>query len=519
MTATGRPFRRRILLNTASTGAANLWTIVVGLVSLPLILRGLGDAPFGSWVLLQTFSATTGWLSLADVGMSTSTTRAVAGSMAIDDRAGAGTSIGSSIAVFAVLGAAGGSALAIAGPAFLPGFFNTPAALRDDLRVAIMVFGAQVAVDLLGRGFSACLDGLQRVDLSRAVDALRRAIAAVGIATVALAGGGLRGVAVSSLGATVAGTALAGLVLMGTLRHAGPRHCSLTPSGAQMRALLAHGRTVALLGPLSVLHRTMDRVIAGTVFGPAAVTLVEISTQVQSCADAILSASGYAVVPSASWLHARKDRASMRELLEKGTRYSLLATLPAVAGAGVLSGPLVRVWLGEGQAEAAGLATVALLYVAMSAPVHVGSVLLLGIGRVGAILRAALVAVIVNLAASLVLVQMVGLVGVFLGTLLGTAFLVPLLARAFLSEVDLAPSTFVRLSVLPVLPAVVCLLVTAGIVVALPLDDPTTLALGTVFGGAAYLGCVLLTALPGGERRELRRWLRREHIREEWPGV
>src|SRR3954467_10992070 len=80
-----RPFRRRVLLNTASTGVANIWAMVVALATLPLLLHGLGAQAFGLWVLLQTFSAVTGWLSLVDLGVGTATARAVAERAALDD--------------------------------------------------------------------------------------------------------------------------------------------------------------------------------------------------------------------------------------------------------------------------------------------------------------------------------------------------------------------------------------------------------------------------------------------------
>jgi O-antigen/teichoic acid export membrane protein len=68
---------------------------------------------------------------------------------------------------------------------------------------------------------------------------------------------------------------------------------------------------VAVLRPLGVLHRTIDRVVVGSVLGPSAVALVEIATQMMNGADAILSAMSYAVLPSAAWLRARGDRATL----------------------------------------------------------------------------------------------------------------------------------------------------------------------------------------------------------------
>src|SRR5690606_27506166 len=116
----------------------------------------------------------------------------------------------------------------------------------------------------------------------------------------------------------------------------------LRASRREARALLSYGKTVAVLRPFGVIQRTMDRLIVGTMLGPGPVAFVEIATQIQNGADAVLSASSYAVIPSASWLRAREDRHTLRELLLTGTKYSLLVTLPFVIGPALLAGPLVR---------------------------------------------------------------------------------------------------------------------------------------------------------------------------------
>ena len=495
-----RPFRRRIILNTASTGVANLWAIVVMVVTLPLLLHGLGAQAFGTWVLLQTFSAITGWFSLVDLGVGTATTRSVAERASLDDQHGVRTVTASSMALYVGLGAVCALALFLAGQRWLPSLFNTPLRLRDDLHFAIALFSVQVLLDLLTEGAEACLEGLQRVDLSRAADAIRRTLVAGATSAVALEGGGLRGVAAASLAMSAVGTVV-GLALLGRLVPSG----RFRPSGTEARALMAYGRTVAVLRPLGVIQRTMDRLIVGAVLGPASVSLVEIATQIMNGADAVLSASSYAVVPGASWLRARGDRDSLRELLLSGTKYSLLVTYPVIALASVLAGPLVVLWVGPRyHHDVPGLAVVALMSVAMSAPLQVGSNLLLGVGKASAILRAVVAAVAVNLVASLVLVNTVGVVGAFVGTLIGNLFLIPVLGSAMLREVGAGAGEFIRRSLMPVLLPVIVLLLVAGVFVVAPFGDLVTVVLGTGVGGIAYLATAHRFSMRPRELGELR---------------
>ena len=331
-----------MLLNTAWSGAANVWAMVLALVTLPLLLRGLGPVAFGTWALVQTFSAITGWFSLVDLGLGTASTKEIAERASLDDEPGVAASIASALTCFGSLGLVCAVALGALGPYVLPGLFNTPSGLRAALQFAVVLFAVQVLADLLTEGVEACLEGLQRVDLSRAIDAFRRTAVAAATAAVALAGGGLRGVAAASLAASGAGLVVGLAVLAPRL----PPARWLRPSVARARALVHYGKTVALLQPLGVIHRTMDRLIVGVVLGPSAVTLVEIATQVQNGADAVLSASSYSVVPTSSWLRARGDEGSLKELLETGTRYSLLVTFPVIVLAAILAGPMIRLWVG-----------------------------------------------------------------------------------------------------------------------------------------------------------------------------
>ena len=202
-------------------------------------------------------------------------------------------------------------------------------------------------------------------------------------------------------------------------------------------------------------------------------------------------------------MRARGDEGSLRELLETGTRYSLLVTLPVVALTAVLDGPLIRLWVGPDQAAATGLAALALTYIALTAPLQVGSNLLLGVGRAGRILRAAIAAVVVNLVASIVLVHAVGIVGVFQGTLIGTAVLLPLLGRSILSEVQAGARHFLGAAVAPVAVATAALVLAAAAVVALPLSDWATAIAGVLAGGAAYVLTATRVALHPGELRRL----------------
>lgn len=490
---TERPFRRQLLRNTFASGMANVWAMVAALAAVPLLTSGLGRVGFGVWALVMTFSATNGWMSLADLGVVVATTRDVSSRLAVDDAAGARSVVTDALCAVAALGVVGGGGLALAS-LLLPGVFGTPDDLVGPFRVALAIMGAQVVLDLFINVAEAALEGTQRVDLSRAVDSFRRLAFVVGVSVAAVATGDVRWVAVGSIAATAASLVLALVVLA---RHL-PRFL-VRPSAAGVRGLVRRGRSVAVLRPLGVLQRTMDRMLVGVVLGPGAVALVEVATQLQAGADAVLSASSYSVVPSSAWLHARGDRRSLTRLAEIGTKYSLLATVPVAVGVATLAGPFIELWIGDRYADAAGLTAVAALAVVLSAPLAVGSQLLLGLDRTTAILRAAGAALVVNLAASALLVQVVGIVGAMWGTVIATPVLLAVLGPPVMAAAGTDGRRFVRVAVLPVLAPAAAQLGAALALLAIDLDPLPRL--GVV--GAGSLAAFVAVAWHTLDRREL----------------
>jgi O-antigen/teichoic acid export membrane protein len=512
MTDAPKPFRRRILFNTAAVGVGNVWAIVISVATVPLTLHGLGTEAFGTWVLLNTFSAMSGWFSLADLGIGAAATREIALRSSTGDHDGARRATASAVVLFLAFGVVFAGVFAVVGPRVLPSVFSTPEDLVGALQFAVVVFAAQVLVDQVTNAVQDALDGLQRTDLGRGIDAVRRTAVAVAVAVVVTAGGGLQGAALASLGASVAGAVLAVVAL-----HRQQSRWWQGPNRHDMRDLLAYGKTLAVLQPLGVITRQMDRLIAGVVIGPGAVTLVELATQVQNGASAVLTAATYAATPASSWVHARQEPELLRELVVRGTRYALLATYPVTVGAAILAPDLIHIWVGPTYAAAAGLVVLALVDIVLTAPVQTGSNVLIGTGRAPDVLRAALGTVAVNLVASVVLAHVIGTAGVFVGTLIALVVLVPALTRATCRQVGLPITTFLRQAVGPAVAACVPMAVLVGAIEALPLRAGPTLALAVPLGAVVYMATVSRLVLSGAERDELRSLLRRERPGSEAP--
>jgi len=491
-------FRRRLLLNTAAHGFTTVWMMVLTLVTLPALLHGLGPETFGIWVLIQTFSADSGWLSLADLGIAGALTRSVAGHASTDRHREHLLVLSSGVVLLVGIGACASILLAVLGPSVLTGLFQVPPDQTHAAGVAIVVFSGQVFLEFVLAGFRAGLEGAQRVDLSRAVVVVTRTLQLGSTAVLALSGRGLVAVAVGSVVSTAIG-ALAGAVLLGS--HLPGRLGR--PSVTEMRALVAYGVRIAGLNASGVLHRTMDRLVVGAIIGPSGVALVEIAAQVQGGASAVLASTTYVALSASPWVAAREAPGKLRELLIRGTKYSMLATLPVVLGVALVAVPLVDVWVGPSYAAAAGLIQLALVYIGLAATVTVATLMLEGTGHAGRVLGPSLVTTVLNLVLSIVLVRRIGVAGAFIATILAMAVFIPAVLRHALRTYALGLATFLRSSIVPSWWPSVGQAALTGLVVAAPLGSLGTLLLGGGLGLGAFVAIAWRWSLGRAERGEL----------------
>ncbi len=495
--------KRRLIVNTGASIATNLWAILVSLAVVPVLIAGLGPEAFGIWALLLAFSALTGWFSLADFGVGVASSNALAAAQANSDQHRRKLLISTTIWYFAAIGMASAAIYAAGGALVLEVSSFVPSDPQNDVMLAIALAALQVGVDLTSRSFVSILDGVQRVDLARLLDAVRRTLVAVFAGAAAATIGTLQATVGAALVASCVGALISAIVAQRMVRWS-----LRSPSFSIVVELIRAGIAIGLLRPLGVIHRTMDRIIVGVIIGPTAVGGVEVAASLQNGIDAILSATSNPVTPSASFLHAGGDQEGLRRVFIRGTRYSLLATIPAGVFVVMLSPQIIEVWIGSDAPESsAALARLGCLAIMVMAIAAVGSNLLIGIGQARLVLLAASVSVGINLALSIWLAQEWGPEGVFTATLISSAALTPLIVLPSVRLTSAHLGDFIRRSVLPgFAPGVVLAIVIVGIVAVL--QSPVWILIAAaVLGGLATAASTYALGLDQPERTSLRAFL------------
>jgi hypothetical protein len=129
---------------------------MVGLVTMPFIVRGLGTERFGllslAWVIL-------GYFAVFDLGLGRATTKFVAEALGKGEADRVPGLVWTTVATQALLGAAGGLTLAAVTPLLVERALNVPPYLVREASSAFYVLAVGVPVTLISGSFVGVLDG------------------------------------------------------------------------------------------------------------------------------------------------------------------------------------------------------------------------------------------------------------------------------------------------------------------------------------------------------------------------
>lgn len=404
-------FAKNALANLGRGSAA----AVVALVLPPVLVRHMTPAAYAVWVLVLQTSA---YVSFLNLGLQTAIGRYVAFADEKNDRE-------QRDAVFttAFVGLCGGALVAIAcllATVFLlPTIFpSVPDTLVPQMRLALLIVGLSMALELPASAWNGVFIGMQRFEIPALTVGGGRLLASAGVILAALAG--------RSLAVMAATIALANLLSYFSqyllFRRFAPDihlHRSLLRwSTARELSSYCFGLTIMSFSMLLVAG--FDLVLVGH-FQFSVVTPYSVAASMVTLLSGLLYAIVNVIMPHAATLHAGEKAREMGNLVVASTRLSTLLLILTGAPIMIYAGPIMRLWIGQAYV-ATGTPLLEFLVVAnvirlIGAPY---TVVLVAAGQQSYIKISPLAEGISNFAASAVLGFFFGGIGVAIGTLFGS---------------------------------------------------------------------------------------------------
>jgi O-antigen/teichoic acid export membrane protein len=494
------------LRNVLSNWGAFVFSAVAGFFLAPYIVRELGNATYGAWVLLASM---VGYLGLLDLGVRGAVMRYVARLHAASDHHGASRFASAGLFLFSVssliaIGAGIGLALT------LDRLFRIPPALLTEARIAVVLSAITIALALMNGVFGGVVAAMQRFDLLSGAELCIEILRVAAIVLILRAGQGI--VALASV--QLAGALLRLTVSVVLSRKLYPQLRVATGGWTRehLRQIIGYSLASTALHSAAMVILQFDAVVIGAFLPVAMVTFFSIAGQLSHYGRAAVDGITHIVPPRVSAQEGMGDMEGARRTALVGGKIATLVHLPIIVTFMLRGDTFIRLWMGP---EYAALSGEVLLILSLGywfiAGRQVMVTTLMGLNRHRVLIPAAWTEAALNVTLSVILVQRYGVVGVAWGTtipfLINTTFVYPLL---FSRSLGLPLSaTWRELWLLPSISIVPFMIVTYLVE---RFYAPASLLL--FFGQVAALlffaiGGALWIALNEGERRALSRRLPR----------
>ncbi len=477
----GSAVARNTLLNLLGQGLP----LLVGIVAIPITLRGLGQARFG---LLGLIWAVLGYFGVLDLGLGRATTKFTAEYLARGDAVRLRRAATLSIASQTALGAVGGLVLAFLAPPAVERWLGVPAPVQAEARDAFLMLALSVPFVVLSLSLRAVLEAAQRFDLVNVIRVPTSAAIFLVPAVAAPLGASLPAIVLLLLlvrvGACWASAAMIPRAIPGF-------RWELHLSWETLRPLAGYGAWVAVSNVVSPLLGYLERFLLSSIAGVAAVAYY--AAPYEAVTRLLIAPAGLAsaLFPVLS-VTVAEQRASREGLVGRSVRYLLLLLAPPIMLLIGLAAPLVSAWLGPSYAGRSAPAFAILAAgVLVNALAHLPSVYLYGQGRPDIPAKFHLLELPLYVAAAWLLIRRFGVTGAALAWTLRVTADALLLALAVWRVASLSPGRLFGARVGRAMLAVaalaaVALVVAAGLGIALAARITLLGGAIVVFGAFAW---------------------------------
>lgn len=499
--------KHRFVTNTLMNIANTAFGFVVAYAMTPFILHRMGTEAYGIWVFLGIFSIS-GYFSLLDFGFQGATIKYIAEFSAKNDREQLERIVNATLLFFFGVGVISAILLFGFNALWLNTVFHLPVSQHAIVSTLVMILSASFLFQFPALALSAIIEGLQRYDYLRGVSILATLLSNAALLLFLRTDNGLPLV----FGVTLAGSLLMTLLYAVLIRKLLPdiRIGFRRVRYSAIRILLPLSSKLFASKIVGLIFNNTDKILIGIFLTVTFQTEYDIINKTHIILLSILSVFNQAVLPASSEFFSKEDTSTLQALLLRSTKYAAAAVMPAFLFLMIYPSSFLGAWVGSDFAHLGPLVQLYCVHIIVTMLVGVSSTMLVGVNKVGQVLKISLLAAALNLIISVATISRFGLAGIIAGTtiayLLSSAVYIVATNKIF----ALRHSQFFRSTLFPILPS--CALTTLGLLAARPILHMTSLLGWVLVVGLAYLVFFALfyrTGLSKDERQLMRETARK----------
>ena len=331
--------RRRFLHNVAWSWLGVGVNILLGLFLSPILVRRLGVAQYGVWVLI--FS-TMDYLRLLDFGLRAAVINRCARQQAQQDWEGVNQTISTAVAYFLSMSALC-CVLAVLARDPAMRLFKIAPELQADARLLMVIIAASISARLIFSPITAALEAFQRFDLINRAYIGNLTVRAIGSLALLLSGYGL-----VPLGWLVLSVAIAEDVWnFLSLRRVFPQ-LRITPQLLHRRTfrdMIDYGKHSSVMTVANMAELQAPSTILGAMRGPAEVAFFALPWRLLMYTTEAFAKVGQITASVSAELDAVRDARGVWNMAVATNRLCLTVFMPVAIFLCVFATPLLTVWV------------------------------------------------------------------------------------------------------------------------------------------------------------------------------
>ncbi len=412
--ATGRRSRRIFQAGMSAMLCKGI-VLAVNAISIPIAVRYLGAEQFGVWV---TISTTLALLIVLDLGIASAMTNLISEAYALNDKELAGryatTGLVAMVAIAICLGVAGAALWP-----FIPwaGLFHLSGEANQ--RMISHAVAAAYAAFLVGlpAGLAAkFLGGYQEIKTANIFSAAGAGANLLAVVLITQLHGSMVILVAGTAGATVA-TNLACLLWLWFWHKPWLLPTRRNWNASHLRPLIQSGSEFFILQLAGLIVFNSDNFVIAHYLGPQMVTPYSVTWRLVGYTAALQIILTPALWPAYAEAWVRRDIRWIRSTLNLVMLISMSAVLLGTAMLVMWGRALIRLWAGPAAVPSQTLLVLMCLWILISTFMANTSTVLLATNKTKLQAWLSALAAIVNLSATIWMVQRIGSIGVILGTI------------------------------------------------------------------------------------------------------
>jgi O-antigen/teichoic acid export membrane protein len=327
-----------LLRNALSNLLGAVIPALVALGTVPLVVRGLGDANYGLYSLV---TAIVGYFAIIDINVTAGSVKYIAEFNANKDHGRINETVFFGLSVYAVLGLIGGLGLFFGAHFFVTSVFSVPAGLAGEAVATLRLAAFGFFISQLQGYLQSVPQALLRFDLASRIEVLFGTGVPLLTVAVLMLGYGLYEVILLRVAASLLNCAL----LWRCIRRLLPDLAWRRPGAAIRRELLGFSAYSFLSRFAGLSYAYADKLIIGALVG---VTGLAYFTVASTLANRILGLTyrlSGVFFPAASALAARGELERLRTLYLKASRYVVFLNASVLVLVAVFSYQILYYWM------------------------------------------------------------------------------------------------------------------------------------------------------------------------------